>query len=123
MVMTVLSSRCMPHLKEDRNGDTVLPVERTSVWLSLDQKFVHSRFTHLAPAAIRRANTSWTRLYFTRAESSKLPRSCSKTSKPMSKVRIIPVTSLAKTGVVYEHRSARWDFPDPDGYSLAFNGR
>src|SRR6185369_14392986 len=103
MVMTALSSRFMRRLKEDKNDDTVLQEERTSVWLSLAPPFAHSRSTPSARAAIRRANTTWTRLPSTRGENSNRPRSHSKKSKPISKLRIIPVKSRGKLELDYEH--------------------
>src|SRR6185503_14061646 len=103
MVMTALSSRFMPRLKEDKSDDTVLLEGRISVWSSLAPPFVHCQSIPSARAAIRRANTTWTRLLSTRGENSNLPRSHSKKSKPISKLRIIPVKSRGKLELDYEH--------------------
>src|ERR1044072_9769857 len=103
--MTGLSSRFTPRLLPDRSDDTVLLVGRISVWSSLVLLFVHSQSTRSGRVAIRRASTTWTRPHSTRAESSNHPHSHLKMSKPISKIRIIPVKSRSEehTPALHSH--------------------
>src|SRR5262245_60554833 len=88
--MTVQCSRFMLRPNVDKNAVTVLQVERTSVSLSLAPRSVHSRFTHSAPAVIRRVNTTWTRPLSMLAENSNPRGSHSTRSRPTSNPPTIP---------------------------------
>src|SRR6476661_6500382 len=95
METMALSSRSTPRRATGKNVVTELPVALTSAWSSLRPKFVRSRSTRSARAAIRKVDITWTSHCFTRAASSNLRGSRSTRSGPTSKPPTIPATSPA----------------------------
>src|SRR5689334_5877960 len=95
MVMMALCSRFTRRRRVDKNGATALPVERTSAWSSLDQRFVHCLSTRSALVEIRIVDTTWIRRSSTLAASSNRRGSHSTRSGRTSKLHITPAKSHA----------------------------
>src|SRR5262245_44473294 len=81
-----------------KNGDTVWRAEHTSASSSLHHGFGRCLFTRLAPAAIRRVDTSWIKARSIREENSNRHGLRSTRSRLISRRRIVQAKNGVNTG-------------------------